>query len=131
MKGAIKHSPALRAVGLMSGTSLDGVDAAEIVTDGHTITAFGPGHYRPYSAQEQKVLRGVLGTWHGGDLGAAPGIIQRAHLEALAPFEAPDLIGFHGQTLAHEPRGRGTHQMGDGAALAQAAGVPGAARPAL
>ncbi len=39
-------------------------------------------------------------------------------------FDGADLIGFHGQTLAHEPRGRGTHQMGDGAALAEALGVP-------
>ena len=50
-------------------------------------------------------------------------MVQRAHREALQVF-APELIGFHGQTLAHEPRGRGTHQLGDGEALAEACGAP-------
>ena len=34
------------------------------------------------------------------------------------------MVGFHGQTLAHEPRGRGTHQVGRGDWLARDAGVP-------
>ena len=44
-------------IGLMSGTSMDGVDAAVLVTDGETIAEFGPHHFRPYEAGERDVLR--------------------------------------------------------------------------
>ena len=124
MKGPKSSKTGLvKAVGLMSGTSLDGVDAAELVTDGLRIEAFGESTYRSYSDEERSVLRGVLGRWPGDGLEDALEVVQRAHLEALQGF-SPELIGFHGQTLAHEPRGRGTHQLGDGDALAQDVGAP-------
>ncbi|MEM9581284.1 MAG: anhydro-N-acetylmuramic acid kinase, partial [Pseudomonadota bacterium] len=107
----------------MSGTSLDGVDAAELVTDGHDIHGFGETHYRPYSDAERRILQGALGKWPGADLRDASEVIHAAHLQSLQPFDGPELIGFHGQTLAHDPKGRGTHQLGDGAALAEAAGT--------
>lgn len=115
----------VRAVGAMSGTSLDGVDAAVIETDGEDIVGFGPVVYRPYNADEQACLRSALGQWpEGEDVAAATQVVQRAHQEVLAEFEGIDLVGFHGQTLAHDPGGRGTHQAGDGAALAARLGVP-------
>ena len=46
----------LTAIGLMSGTSLDGVDIALIETDGRKVRAFGPSGYRPYSEPERAVL---------------------------------------------------------------------------
>ena len=51
----------VRAVGLMSGTSLDGIDAAEIVTDGHRLIEVGATAYRPYTESERAVLRAGLG----------------------------------------------------------------------
>ena len=51
---------AVRAIGLMSGTSLDGVDAAMIETDGERIFRFGPTGYRPYRDDERTVLRQAL-----------------------------------------------------------------------
>jgi anhydro-N-acetylmuramic acid kinase len=114
----------LRALGAMSGTSLDGVDAAMIDTDGEAIFGFGASRYRAYSAGEQAVLTAALGRWPGDDLSAAAAVVMQAHLEALAGFEGAALVGFHGQTLAHDPHGRGTHQLGDGAALAQGLGLP-------
>ncbi|WP_417523107.1 anhydro-N-acetylmuramic acid kinase [Marinovum sp.] len=114
----------VNALGAMSGTSLDGVDAAVIRTDGQVIERFGASHYRPYSEGERAVLREALGLWPGADLDAALEVVQRAHVEAMSGFENVALAGFHGQTLAHEPGGRGTHQLGDGAALAEALGVP-------
>ena len=50
----------VRAIGLMSGTSLDGVDVALIETDGERIAQFGPTGYRPYSDDEQTLLRQAL-----------------------------------------------------------------------
>ncbi|WP_051155916.1 anhydro-N-acetylmuramic acid kinase [Salipiger mucosus] len=103
----------------MSGTSLDGVDAALLQTDGRRIFAFGEAGYRAYSDDERAALRGALGCWPGDELGKAPEVVQRVHAELLAEFPQAELVGFHGQTLAHDPRGRGTHQLGDGDALAE------------
>ena len=50
----------VRAIGLMSGTSLDGVDVALIETDGERIARFGPTGYRPYAEAERAVLRQAL-----------------------------------------------------------------------
>ena len=113
-----------RVLGTMSGTSLDGVDAAVIATDGETIAGFGPTAYRPYTPDEQAVLRTHLGRWPEDDCTAAARLIEAAHAEVIAKFTDIDLVGFHGQTLAHDPaRGR-THQCGDGARLAQRLGLP-------
>lgn len=115
---------ALRALGAMSGTSLDGVDAAVVETDGHAILGFGATGYRPYSPEERAVLRRALGQWAGPDVAAAAQVVGAAHAALLSEFEGVDLVGFHGQTLAHDPRGRGTLQAGDGAWLAEALGLP-------
>ena len=118
MNKAAKQASVVRALGAMSGTSLDGVDAAVIETDGTDILGFGPTAYRTYSEQERTVLRAALGQWHGDAVVAAARVVETAHLELLAEFEPVDLIGFHGQTLAHAPRAQGTLQVGDGSLLA-------------
>ncbi|MGR3491504.1 MAG: anhydro-N-acetylmuramic acid kinase [Shimia sp.] len=99
----------------MSGTSLDGVDAAELVTDGVSIHGFGPSRYRPYAPEERALLAEALGSWRHDPAAA---LVEGAHAELLDGWEC-DLIGFHGQTLAHDPGGRGTYQAGDGAQLAE------------
>jgi anhydro-N-acetylmuramic acid kinase len=109
----------------MSGTSLDGVDAAMVLTDGITIQRFGPTAYRPYSAAEQATICAAFGQWPGDpDVAAAAEVVENAHAELLSRFSGAEVVGFHGQTLAHDPAGRGTHQCGNGALLAQVLDLP-------
>lgn len=113
----------IRALGMMSGTSLDGVDAAMIETDGRRIAGFGRSRLSAYSDNEAAALHDALGRWQG-DAGVedVAAMSVASHAALAADFPEAELIGYHGQTLAHDPRGRGTHQAGDGAALARRAG---------
>ena len=124
MSRAISKTGVVRALGAMSGTSLDGVDAAVIETDGERIHGFGETGYRTYSDAERAVLRAALGQWSGDKVTAAARLVEQAHVEALQGFDDVDLVGFHGQTVAHAPRAQGTLQVGDGSVLAEALGVP-------
>jgi anhydro-N-acetylmuramic acid kinase len=115
----------LRVVGTLSGPSLVGVDAAVLITDGQSVAAFGETAHRPYRASEQAVLRAALGCLPGDPREAAAAeVVETAHAELLARFAPVDLVGFHGLTLVHEPGGRGTHQAGSGALLAEVLGRP-------
>ena len=130
----------LTAIGLMSGTSLDGVDVALIETDGRRIRAFGPSGYRAYSQSERALLRRALSeAVHLSDREARPGVLREAehavtvaHAEAVAAFTAHnriapeeiDIVGFHGQTVLHRPERRLTVQIGNAAALARAIKIP-------
>ena len=117
----MKGKGAVWALGAMSGTSLDGVDAAMVLTDGVRIVEFGPTAYRAYGDAEREVIRAALGKWPGeAGVQAAAEVVETAHVEVLSRFTGAEVIGFHGQTLAHDPRGRGTHQVGDGALVAAA-----------
>jgi anhydro-N-acetylmuramic acid kinase len=130
----------LRALGLMSGTSLDGVDAALIETDGERVARFGPVGYRPYADDERDLLRRALAAAAGlTDRAARPGVladadalVTQAHARAVEAFLGAHridrrdvaIVGFHGQTVLHRPERRLTVQIGDGEALARRIGVP-------
>lgn len=130
----------LTALGLMSGTSLDGVDVALIETDGRRIKALGPSGYRPYSEPERGLLRRALfEAINLPERNARPGILREAeravtaaHAEAVAAFIAQnritcediDIVGFHGQTVLHRPERRMTVQIGDAPALAKTIHIP-------
>ncbi len=112
------------AIGLMSGTSLDGIDAALIRTDGTTVLEHGPTSSRPYGSMFRQKLRSYLGK-----PSASPEIIEEITslhagvvLELVAKNDLQvsdiDLIGFHGQTIFHDPANRVTVQIGDGQLMA-------------
>ena len=113
----------LQVLGTMSGTSMDGVDAAVLVTDGRTIGSFGRTAFRPYAEHERAAIA-AAGRWPGEPgVAEAARIVEDAHAALCADLPGA-LVGVHGQTLAHDPAGRGTHQVGDGAALATRLGRP-------
>jgi len=116
---------AIWALGMMSGTSMDGVDGALVLTDGIEVFEFGATGYRPYRAKERAIIAAALGQWPDGpDVAAAARVVTAAHRDLVARFGGVALIGFHGQTLAHDPAHRRSHQAGDGAALARAVDLP-------
>ena len=115
---------AIWALGAMSGTSLDGVDAAMIRTDGKTIFEFGKTGYRAYTKEERSLLRKALGQISGPDVDAAAEVVEVAHAELLGQFQGAEIVGFHGQTLFHRPDKGETIQAGNGQVLAEALDVP-------
>ena len=131
--------PVQLALGLMSGTSMDGVDAAALETDGARIVRRGRSTFRPYSEAERALLRAALAdavaledrTARPGRLAEAERMIGEAHAEAVETLldaagiarERVSVVGFHGQTVLHRPEKRLTVQIGDGAELARRIGI--------
>jgi anhydro-N-acetylmuramic acid kinase len=125
----------MRILGFMSGTSLDGVDAAILSTDGEVIHDFGPTHLTAFTMEERTVLKSATeqfvatGTAEAALLAKADDIVVDAHIRcARALLSAPDagqieLIGYHGQTLLHRPEQKRSVQIGDPAKIARAFGV--------
>ncbi|MCC6598415.1 MAG: anhydro-N-acetylmuramic acid kinase [Alphaproteobacteria bacterium] len=114
------------AIGLMSGTSLDGeIDVALIRTDGHDFVealAFQPF---PYAQDVRDKVRECFGK-RAPDKAvlAAEKLVTNLHIAAVRALGQPaDIIGFHGQTLTHDPAAGFTWQIGDGAAMARATGI--------
>ena len=122
------------ALGLMSGTSLDGIDVALIKTDGEDYVEFGPSMTVPYEQDFRDRLRRVLGP--AGR--AAPGAdrterrLTLIHADAVQAFLEReklepgdiDVIGFHGHTVYHNPQNGITVQLGDGELLANWVSIP-------
>ncbi len=130
----------LCALGLMSGTSMDGIDISMLKTDGQGFIETGPSEFLPYEAAFRRRIEAALGTAKSiidrrdrpGDLAALEHEITSRHARAISAFlqgpasrwGSPDIVGFHGQTVLHRPTQGLTVQLGDGALLAKQCGMP-------
>ncbi|MFC4626191.1 anhydro-N-acetylmuramic acid kinase [Daeguia caeni] len=128
-----------RAIGLMSGTSMDGIDIALLTTDGENRVERGPSASVSYdSAFRNRLKQGLQDAREISVRTQRPGLLARLerdltllhavavhdflHVHGLRPDDI-DVIGFHGQTVLHRPLQALTVQIGDGALLAQETGI--------
>lgn len=119
----------LQSLGLMSGTSLDGVDAALIRTDGTHLGEAGAALTLPYPDRLREGLRSVLGGL--GPVAEVERDVTLFHAEAAAALlrragtsaDEVAVVGFHGHTILHRPQEGQTWQIGDGALLAARLGI--------
>ena len=129
----------MRALGLMSGTSMDGIDVALVDTDGSAAAQRGPSATYPYTEALRRRLRAGISAAvelkdrqdRPGSLGALELELTDLHAQAVQSFlqqtevapAAVAVIGFHGHTVLHAPERRLTVQLGCGARLARATGI--------
>ncbi len=117
------------ALGLMSGTSFDGIDAALIHTDGIAVVRTGHTLTQAYAPELRDRIRAIRGG-HGDVIGVEHALTL-AHADAVHALldrsgvaaAAVRVIGFHGQTILHRPAEGLTWQIGDGALLAERTGI--------
>ena len=129
----------MRAIGLMSGTSMDGIDVALIDTDGERQVVRGPAQEYAYDpAFRASLAQGLVDALVIIKRNERPaGLVDlerdltARHAQAVRKFlnenkldaATIDVIGFHGQTVLHRPERALTVQIGDGQALAKALGI--------
>ena len=113
-------------IGLMSGTSVDGIDAAMLYTDGRDIVEAGVTQSLPYP---DALRQDILGLMQGrGDVKATQLALTELHIKAVEMLqsriaEPVKLIGFHGQTIKHSPELGTTRQIGDAALMVKRTGI--------
>ncbi|AOO80694.1 anhydro-N-acetylmuramic acid kinase [Bosea vaviloviae] len=124
----------LTAIGVISGTSMDGIDVSIVSSDGQDTPRFGAGASYPYRDSTRRELQALVAEAERAlteplvELEAA---VTADHLAAVERFIAEqkldpaaiDLVGLHGQTVYHRPEQRFTRQLIDGPAVAQALGI--------
>ncbi|WP_138379983.1 anhydro-N-acetylmuramic acid kinase [Luteithermobacter gelatinilyticus] len=128
------------AAGLMSGTSLDGIDAALVLTDGYDVEPYGKPVHVPYDQDFQNLIREGIGraALYGEPVKDDMTInklevvltdhhqtaLQKLMVENKLSWKKLDVIGFHGQTLLHKPEAGWTWQIGKGEQLANRLQIP-------
>ena len=117
------------AAGLMSGTSLDGIDAALLATDGDKDVRVLAHASHQFAQHEQDIHRQAVQAALNGDInseviaecGRIQALLSAPLVQQLAAMSGKpiDVVGFHGQTLLHEPEQAFTLQVGDATLLSQ------------
>ena len=129
----------ITSIGLMSGSSCDGIDASIIKSDGENELYFKGNHFLPYEDRTRSKIRNLkeqinlildlktkkteidilereITTLHGKIVNS---IIEKFELNK----SEIDLIGFHGHTIFHSFKEKKTKQIGDGRLLSQLTGL--------
>ena len=130
----------LKALGVMSGTSMDGVDIAMLGTDGEATAERGPFSNEPYpAALRARIAAGLAAaraiterSQRPASLAALETELTEFHGQAILGYlgrtgieaSSVDVIGYHGHTVLHRPEQQLTVQLGDGAMLARMTGRP-------
>lgn len=117
----------------MSGTSFDGVDAALMKTNGQDFTEVIDAHSITYDDKIKQKIRSCLGKsdFQDPDVRETARQLTFAHADVVEALldkndmkpEDVDVIGFHGQTIFHDPAKKKTVQIGDGELLAKKTGI--------
>jgi len=124
MKERIEKKIPIDALGCMCGTSMDGLDLALIRTDGERIYSFGESSLRDFTPDEKAILRKCMGKWQGDStVSQASNLINNIHIAEIKKYAA-DIVGFHGQTVAHDPQNGKTHQIGSGKKISEEVKLP-------
>ncbi|MDX2309176.1 MAG: anhydro-N-acetylmuramic acid kinase [Hyphomicrobium sp.] len=129
-----------RALGLMSGTSMDGISVAVIETDGRDHVVRGPAMTFAYNTEQRSAIARAMADVRGsqspverpGSTADTERLLTELHAAAISAFlrkqgmprSQIDVVGFHGQTVLHRPDDGFTMQLGDGALLAELSGLP-------
>ena len=125
----------LSVIGLMSGTSADSIDAALIKTDGTKISRNGHTLSYPFSATTRNKIDEARAnpTCYLSSPDACQSLARAITIEHNQAITAlldkvgvidTQLIGFHGQTIFHDPKNRQSLQLGDGRLLAKLTNLP-------
>lgn len=129
----VKAGEAVWAVGLMSGTSMDGIDVALVKSDGETIAEIGPALTLAYDDSfRRRLFAAIKGNPDEASLAAVERQLTERHWMAVGALVRRwsgdptwvKVVGFHGHTLWHRPLSHETRQLGDGALLAKLSAAP-------
>jgi anhydro-N-acetylmuramic acid kinase len=126
--------PVLKAIGVISGTSMDGIDVSLVTTDGASVVEPGPGATYPYPDALRESLQALVAAPERAQTEPLTELereVTDAHIGAIRRFMAANdlsgrdvqLVGFHGQTVYHRPEIRFTRQLGHGERVAQVLGI--------
>lgn len=124
----------VKAIGVISGTSMDGIDVSIVETDGDTIGNPGPGRTFSYPDDLRRRLQDLIAEparAQSEPLEDLDQAVTEAHVAAIRRFmeeagivpHEVSLIGFHGQTVYHRPEIRFTRQLGAGGRVARELGI--------
>ncbi|MBC7635342.1 MAG: anhydro-N-acetylmuramic acid kinase [Acetobacteraceae bacterium] len=124
----------ISAIGVISGTSMDGIDVALLRTDGHAVVEAGAGRTYDYKPDLRAALLALIADPErcaNDPLDSLEDAVSDAHAGAVSQFiqdfaidrAAVKLVGIHGQTILHRPAQRFTRQLGRGERIAKTLGI--------